>query len=107
MVDEFHIYDREKDKEVLVEMGLNGGRCDAGAYVIPIVGMGGVGKTTLTQLVYNDEEVKKGFDTKVWICVSEEFDVLKVTRVVSQAISIESYDNKDPKLLQVRLKERL
>ncbi|XP_062162219.1 disease resistance protein RPM1-like [Alnus glutinosa] len=46
--------------------------------VISVVGMGGIGKTTLTKKVYENESVKGHFDCSVWITVSQSYNVSKI-----------------------------
>jgi hypothetical protein len=104
VMNEPRVYGRDKDKEALLEL-LRSEKCrDAQLSVIPILGMGGLGKTTLAQFLFNDEEVQKNFDPKGWACVSEDFDVDRVTKTILQSLISENCDGKDRNWLQVKLK---
>ncbi|XP_054815028.1 putative disease resistance RPP13-like protein 1 [Prosopis cineraria] len=103
LVDQAGTYGRDDEKEIIIEQLLN----DSGFSVISLVGMGGLGKTTLAQLVYNDERVEAEFDIKVWVSISDDFDILRLTRVIFKAV-MGSYDGKaDINMLQSRLKDIL
>ncbi|GMJ05473.1 hypothetical protein like AT3G14470 [Hibiscus trionum] len=78
-----------------------------GVCVLSIFGMGGMGKTTLAQLVYNDASLEEAFDHRAWVCVSEDFDAVKITKTILQSIDPSSSDVNDLNLLQVKLKEKL
>ncbi|XP_034219528.1 putative disease resistance protein RGA3 [Prunus dulcis] len=43
--------------------------------VMAIVGMAGLGKTTLAKAIYHENEIGSHFNTKIWVCVSTPFDV--------------------------------
>ncbi|KAJ1426972.1 P-loop containing nucleoside triphosphate hydrolase [Sesbania bispinosa] len=70
---------REEEKKLITSYLLHTSVMD-NVSVIPIVGIGGLGKTTLGQLVYNDIAVQRYFEQTMWVYVSDEFDIRKIAQ---------------------------
>ncbi|RCV32133.1 hypothetical protein SETIT_6G233400v2 [Setaria italica] len=75
------IFGREGDKDGVVELLLDQ-QDQQDVQVLPILGMGGVGKTTLAKMVYNNDKIQKHFELRMWHCVSENFEAIPLVRSV-------------------------
>ncbi|KAI5596082.1 hypothetical protein BDE02_03G183200, partial [Populus trichocarpa] len=106
LVDESSIYGRDDDREAILKLLQPDDASGENPGVVPIWGMGGVGKTTLAQLVYNSSEVQEWFGLKAWVCVSEDFSVLRLTKVILEEVGSKS-DSDSLNNLQLQLKKRL
>lgn len=81
--DEIKMVGRGKEKKGILNKMLQKYR-DQESSIIPIVGLGGMGKTTLAKVVYTDKETNM-FDVKAWVHVSMDFDLSKiVSAIISQ-----------------------
>ncbi|XP_058078221.1 putative disease resistance protein RGA3 isoform X2 [Magnolia sinica] len=103
---ESEVYGREKDKEKIVELLIHVSTQED-VSIIPIVSMGGLGKTTLAQFAYNDERVAKHFELRMWVCVSDDFDVRRLTKTILESATDGKHDLLELDLLQRRLQEKL
>ncbi|MCH85274.1 CC-NBS-LRR resistance protein, partial [Trifolium medium] len=76
---ESEIVGREDDKKKIVNL-LRQPHQIQNVSLVVIVGMGGLGKTALAQLIYSDKKVKDLFEKRMWVCVSENFDVKTILK---------------------------
>ncbi|CAL4950053.1 unnamed protein product [Urochloa decumbens] len=79
------LYGRSTNFEQTINY-MTSGTCSQTLSVLPIVGPGGIGKTTFTQHLYNDKRTEEHFTVRIWICVSTNFDVLKLTKEILSCI---------------------
>ncbi|KAL2320752.1 hypothetical protein Fmac_029721 [Flemingia macrophylla] len=82
-VDASGVIGRENDREEIIKLlmqphPLGDGHGDKSLCVIPVVGIGGLGKTTLAKLVFNDNRMDELFQLKIWVCVSDDFDIRQI-----------------------------
>ncbi|KAF3643400.1 putative disease resistance RPP13-like protein 1-like [Capsicum annuum] len=105
---ESDVFGRKNEIERLIDHLMSKEASEKNMTVVPIVGMGGMGKTTLAKAAYNDEKVKNHFNLKAWFCVSEPYDAFRITKGLLQDMgSFDLNDDNNLNRLQVKLKEKL
>ncbi|KAJ1692553.1 hypothetical protein LUZ63_009251 [Rhynchospora breviuscula] len=96
-LEEVRLYGRDEELNVILEMILDSDSESSkkngqiynkyhGLLVLPIVGIGGVGKTSLAKAIYNDPEVQQTFASKAWISVAYNLDVIMLMRKLNQSL---------------------
>ncbi|CAI9090026.1 OLC1v1024709C1 [Oldenlandia corymbosa var. corymbosa] len=78
-VDVDDVVGMDEDQEILSKWLIEN---DTRRTVVSVVGMGGLGKTTLVTKVFNDQLIKLHFDSSAWISVSQNHEVEDLLRTM-------------------------
>ncbi|KAF7105406.1 hypothetical protein CFC21_106220 [Triticum aestivum] len=72
------LYGRDHIMDTIIHDMTKGKYLSTGLTVLPVVGPGGIGKTTLIQHIYHNKEVQNHFHVVIWVCVSHSFNLNKL-----------------------------
>ncbi|KAB1225342.1 putative disease resistance protein RGA3 [Morella rubra] len=100
------IIGREKDKKTVIANLLDS-NVGENVSILPIVGIGGLGKTALAQLVFNDQEVQQHFELKMWVCVSDIFDIKILVKNIIDSTTRNKHEDVGMDALTQSLKNKI
>ncbi|GLT30083.1 hypothetical protein SLA2020_049050 [Shorea laevis] len=81
------VFGREEDVSKIVSL-LVDSRSQHDLPVMTIVGMAGLGKTTIAKAVLENGNIRRHFgDNRMWVCVSENFDVKMILMEMLESIT--------------------
>ncbi|CAI9270966.1 unnamed protein product [Lactuca saligna] len=105
-LDEFKIVGREDEEERIIHL-LTETRKEEKLTIVPIVGMSGMGKTTLAKSVYNNPKIQQRFDVKAWLCVSVKVDIKTLLAKIYESVAGEKPKSVEMANIIISLEEKL
>nr|GMC84451.1 putative disease resistance protein rga3 [Ipomoea batatas] len=81
---ESKVFGRDGDERNIVKL-LTEPQGRKGVSVISIVGIAGIGKTTVAKLAYHNPEIERYFDRRIWVCVAEGFNVKRLMKAIVES----------------------
>ncbi|VAI70011.1 unnamed protein product [Triticum turgidum subsp. durum] len=81
------VYGRDEDRDRIIRKLTSDESAGQDLSILCIIGYGGVGKTTLANVVFNDSAVSKHFPVRLWVYVSAHFDQAKIIRKMLESLT--------------------
>ncbi|XP_070021445.1 putative disease resistance protein RGA1 isoform X1 [Nicotiana sylvestris] len=97
---------RDKDVAEIKEKMLNM-REDVVLCTIPIVGMGGSGKTTVAKIIFNDEQIKQQFEKRVWLCLPEMLETKSFLELMLESLTERTLEVRSRDIIVKKLQDEL
>ncbi|GKV51422.1 hypothetical protein SLEP1_g58081 [Rubroshorea leprosula] len=97
---------RENDVSKIVDLLIDPNN-EESLSVISVVGMGGLGKTTLAKSVQNHEKIVRNFGKTIFICVSEVFDVKKILKEMLESLTKEGCSIENEPIIVGKIQDEL
>ncbi|XP_078150371.1 putative disease resistance protein RGA3 [Carex rostrata] len=101
-----NVFGRENEKAMIIEW-LKKPASHGNISAFCIVGLGGLGKTTLAQLISEEISKENYFDKTIWVCVSTSFSVEDITRKILEDLGEKTHYGESLNGLQKSLKEKI
>ena len=103
------VYGRGTEKYIIIDMLLRNEPTKTNFSIVSIVALGGMGKTTLARLVYDDDKtITEHFHKKAWVRVSDQFNAVRITKTILNLVTnSQSRDSQDLHQIQENLRKEL
>ncbi|KAL8201880.1 hypothetical protein R6Q57_011027 [Mikania cordata] len=102
---ELGIFGLKKDVDTLVNQLTNNWE-----HVVLIVGLGGIGKTTLARTIYKNRDIKQHFQLRIWVSISEDYTTKDIMLTLMKSMDImtdKASDNNDDEAMKFKVSEHL
>ncbi|XP_027155201.1 putative disease resistance protein RGA3 [Coffea eugenioides] len=97
---------RTKDESKIIEMLLS--PAERVVSVIPVTGMGGIGKTTLAKSVYNNPQIGRHFGkNKFWVCVARKIEIMELFKFILVQLTEEEVKVDDRNVIVKKIGDKL
>ncbi|KAH7658834.1 P-loop containing nucleoside triphosphate hydrolase protein [Dioscorea alata] len=102
------VFGRDEEIKHVTKLLIRDHKYEQSYQVLPIIGVGGVGKTVLAKSVYHHPEIIKHFQLRMWVHVPEDFDEVNITTsMLELATKGVSVDTTNLEMLQKRLSNNI